>query len=702
MLVRRLYVLVAAIMILLGGPSLHAGEKVEICHIPPDNPSDRHTIFVSVNALAAHLAHGDTTGPCEDSCDAASSCDDGNLCTEDICDVGFCQFNDISAYCDDGDPCTLNSCDPLLGCVDAPLEGDPCDDGDSCTDWDQCSSSGACVGTSVEGCCQIDADCNDQNLCTEDLCSIPLGSDGGSCSHTEITCESPHECDVATCVPNEGCRLAALSCDDNNETTLDYCDPTSGCVNVVCHEVPPDNDGDGSWAWDGDGPDCDDANAAVYPYAEEICDGLDNDCNGVVDDRDVDLDSFRSSDCGGQDCDDLNHSVNPAATELCDGIDNNCDGQVDEDCGIDDIDEDGFNALVDCDDLNPNIYPGALEICNGEDENCDSLVDEGPATVLCPPGPFVASTACAGAAGCALTCSPQWSDFNGLFVDGCECQQIDLEPNDSCLTPVDLGVLNANTENVLTVEGNISPAEDADWYMVFIQDQPSTYPDNVDSLKIYFENNAVGRFHFEVYRGGCPGFGMLGPCDHTNDVNCWSCGEPNINDSSYYYIKVMGDYGTPPPCDETYVLSIRTQALSAGPGCEYCGDNSCGLNESVSRCAEDCAICGDNTCSSPVEDTDTCAEDCATCGDGTCSPITGETIYTCAADCAVCGDGVCSPGGGEDRYNCQADCGSCGDGFCSSIRGEDKYTCQSDCGWCGDGICGPGEHLFNCGVDCHL
>ena len=40
------------------------GDKVEICHIPPGNPSNAHMICVDSNAMAAHLAHGDYEGPC--------------------------------------------------------------------------------------------------------------------------------------------------------------------------------------------------------------------------------------------------------------------------------------------------------------------------------------------------------------------------------------------------------------------------------------------------------------------------------------------------------------------------------------------------------------------------------------------------------------------------------------------------------------
>jgi len=77
----------------------------------------------------------------------------------------------------------------------------------------------------------------------------------------------------------------------------------------------------------------------------------------------------------GGDCDGADPAINPGATETCDGIDNNCDSLVDE--GFD-TDGDGFTSCSgDCNDGDAGINPGATEICDGIDNNCDSLVDEG-------------------------------------------------------------------------------------------------------------------------------------------------------------------------------------------------------------------------------------------------------------------------------------------------------------------------------------
>ncbi|MFN0030702.1 MAG: MopE-related protein [Flavobacteriales bacterium] len=190
-----------------------------------------------------------------------------------------------------------------------------------------------------------------------------LDNDGyGTAGNTAFTCVQP-------------IGYAALSgdCDDGNATihpgAIEVCnDVDDDCDGQVDEGF--DNDNDGFTTCEGD---CDDNNALRFPGAFELCNGVDEDCDGSIDEG-FDQDNDGYTVCEG-DCSDLNASVHPGVIEICNNIDDNCNGQVDE--GFD-TDNDGYTTCEgDCNDGNASINPGAVEVCNSIDDNCDGNADEG-------------------------------------------------------------------------------------------------------------------------------------------------------------------------------------------------------------------------------------------------------------------------------------------------------------------------------------
>ena len=170
-----------------------------------------------------------------------------------------------------------------------------------------------------------------------------------------------------------------------------------------------DEDGDGVTGGASPcGGDCDDANASRYPGADEVCDGDDEDCNESTLGPDGDGDGFPYAGCCngptncGTDCDDRRATVNETAIESCNGVDDDCDGSVDDGVlatACFDIDGDARGELVtaamgcstpigattvcsDCDDADPSRHVGATELCNGIDDNCNGVVDDACACMM--------------------------------------------------------------------------------------------------------------------------------------------------------------------------------------------------------------------------------------------------------------------------------------------------------------------------------
>ncbi len=291
----------------------------------------------------------------------------------------------------------------------------------------------------LEVCDGLDNDC--------DGVTDPVGADGCNLWYLDQDGDGFGTYAVpGKCLCDGGVGYAAIGgdCDDGNASVnpnaVEVCngkdDDCNGSVDPVnssgCAVYYADGDGDGyglsnvlqcacaaaSPFTATQGGDCDDAKAAINPGEAEICNGIDDNCNGQTDEGllkawyvDADKDGYGVGSakfgCAASgnytatqagDCDDNNPTTYPGAPELCNGVDDNCNGQTDEGGSAQkyylDADGDGYGtgggqllcgtsggytALLsgDCDDGNAAIHPNAVETCNGKDDNCNGATDEG-------------------------------------------------------------------------------------------------------------------------------------------------------------------------------------------------------------------------------------------------------------------------------------------------------------------------------------
>jgi len=135
------------------------------------------------------------------------------ICSAGMCFLGECQFD---LECNDEDPCTADSCTVGETCVNEPIEGCCVVDGD-CVPDDACQvgicADSNCEFNAVPDCCLEDVDCNDKEICTTDTCIDNI------CANQEI---------VDCCSVDE-------DCDDDELCTTDTCVETQ-CI----HQPLPD------------------------------------------------------------------------------------------------------------------------------------------------------------------------------------------------------------------------------------------------------------------------------------------------------------------------------------------------------------------------------------------------------------------------------------------------------------------------------
>jgi hypothetical protein len=173
----------------------------------------------------------------------------------------------------------------------------------------------------------------------------------------------------------------------------------------------PDADGDGYIKQSMGGNDCDDMNPTIHPGAVELCDGIDNNCNGQIDEGafvycmdppppNVAFAACQGGACVITECEFGWVDNNGIYSDGCEGncvwvyIDNDCDGWVPAfDMGLDSVCLQGYGGCYtswpsphfgDCGPDDPEMHPGAEDRCDNIDNDCDMAVDEDPPPQDCP------------------------------------------------------------------------------------------------------------------------------------------------------------------------------------------------------------------------------------------------------------------------------------------------------------------------------
>ena len=319
-------------------------------------------------------------------------CEDGNPCTlDDACDGGICVLGHLNDCAELTTSCTLGQC--LFS--DGSCVAMPKNEGGACVNVDPCAAAAVCA----QGACETSAeiDCDDGDGCTLDACD-PIE---GGCEHTLTPTDVLEACNGL----DDDCDGET----DEELSYEDPTAGASRMLGEACDGLGLCGEGVVECGVDGEITCSTNADGSAPEAVDEVCNGADDDCDGAIDNGISWLGIAVGEVCdgvgacgagvveckegGGATCSTNPSGSAPEATEeLCNGLDDDCDGSVDEelaatqsDCalrgvcnlgnvGVTCLGEDGWG----CDYLGVIGYQADNEagLCDAKDNDCDGLTDE--------------------------------------------------------------------------------------------------------------------------------------------------------------------------------------------------------------------------------------------------------------------------------------------------------------------------------------
>ncbi len=349
---------------------------------------------------ASCISYGVEGAYCASPCDADGGCQAGYECVEAmsldgvsgaVCKrlTGVCPCSQYAIVAGTATPCPVGnefgtcpgekSCteEGLSQCAGEPAKAEVCDGLDNDCDGavDEGIDAGACVVENDVGTCAGTLEC----LSGEAVCNA-LTPVAEICDKLDNDCDGDIDEDFAD--DNGNGILDCLEGDTDDDGLLDYDDNCYSVANPdqanfdtddlgdVCDN---DDDNDGV----NDTSDCAPFDAAISPKAQELCNGIDDDCDGDTDEGYPDSNNDGTADCMEPDTDgdgvfDDQDNCPILANPSQQDFDKDGKGDV---CDPDD-DNDGTEDLSDCAPLNAAINPDMPEVCNGIDDDCSGDVDE--------------------------------------------------------------------------------------------------------------------------------------------------------------------------------------------------------------------------------------------------------------------------------------------------------------------------------------